>query len=291
MNRIKYIIAACIVVVLSSCSGRKTIKMDNYTFADSTKYALVTIDFDVPKGNSEIESSIRTRLVDIFEADIQYQADNYGDDVSIDKYKDDRDDTFSMVQYYGKSLSTYANFLSKLDDQARRESLDSYSEEEIEEIIGQMMFRWDFDISLKEIDQTDKYIIFSSCDYVYLGGAHGGVTGQGTFTFSKKDGSLVTSFLDPSSEKALQPALKRGLVQYLKEYGDEITVDQLPDYLFLEEDYIPFPHYQPYPTEEGLVFVYQQYEIAPYAVGMPSFLIPYDELEPYYTEEARAILK
>jgi hypothetical protein len=37
------------------------------------------------------------------------------------------------------------------------------------------------------------------------------------------------------------------------------------------------------------VFVYQQYEIASYAVGMPSFTVAYDKLLPYLTPEARKV--
>ena len=39
---------------------------------------------------------------------------------------------------------------------------------------------------------------------------------------------------------------------------------------------IPLPKNPPYFTQDGLTFVYQQYEIAPYAAGMPTFSIPYD---------------
>jgi len=60
--------------------------------------------------------------------------------------------------------------------------------------------------------------------------------------------------------------------------------------LFIDGDIIPFPAFSPYPSKDGLVFVYQQYEIASYAAGMPAFTLPYEVVEPYLTEEAKAIL-
>jgi hypothetical protein len=37
------------------------------------------------------------------------------------------------------------------------------------------------------------------------------------------------------------------------------------------------------------VFTYQQYEIASYAEGMPSFVVPYPDIEPFLTPEAKAL--
>ncbi|MBO6068986.1 MAG: DUF3298 domain-containing protein, partial [Bacteroidales bacterium] len=62
------------------------------------------------------------------------------------------------------------------------------------------------------------------------------------------------------------------------------------EYLFLDGDTIPFPVWTPSPTEDGLCFTYQQYEIAAYAMGMPSFVIPYDKVKPYLTPEALDLL-
>lgn len=39
-------------------------------------------------------------------------------------------------------------------------------------------------------------------------------------------------------------------------------------------------------TNDGLMFTFSPYEIAPYAAGMPEFTIPYAELKPYFTENS-----
>ena len=69
-----------------------------------------------------------------------------------------------------------------------------------------------------------------------------------------------------------------------------MSEEELKEHLQLEGDLIPLPAWTPYPTADGLCFVYQQYEIASYADGMPAFTLPFDEVQPYLTPEARAIL-
>ena len=39
-------------------------------------------------------------------------------------------------------------------------------------------------------------------------------------------------------------------------------------------------------TPEGLRFVYQQYEIGPYALGMVEFTVPYADVKSCLTKEA-----
>ena len=123
-----------------------------------------------------------------------------------------------------------------------------------------------------------------------MGGAHGGVTGAGCITFDKSTGSIIEQFIDPGSEEDIQPLLRKGLVGYFVDADSQVNDSNLDECLLLEGDLIPLPAWQPYPCEEGLVFVYQQYEIAPYAAGMPAFTVSFEEIAPYLTPEARRII-
>ena len=60
--------------------------------------------------------------------------------------------------------------------------------------------------------------------------------------------------------------------------------------LQIEGEIIPLPANQPYLTPKGVAIEYKQYEIACYAAGMPSFVIPYDKARPFMTPEAKALL-
>lgn len=84
--------------------------------------------------------------------------------------------------------------------------------------------------------------------------------------------------------------LAAGLVRYYSDNGYETSWDELKESLFIEDGFIPLPSWPLYPSADGLVFVYQQYEIASYAEGMPSFTVPYGDIGPYLTEEAHKLL-
>jgi hypothetical protein len=53
---------------------------------------------------------------------------------------------------------------------------------------------------------------------------------------------------------------------------------------------IPLPTTPPYMTIEGFTFIYQQYEIVAYAAGMPSDVIPYEQMKPCLTEYAQELI-
>lgn len=59
--------------------------------------------------------------------------------------------------------------------------------------------------------------------------------------------------------------------------------------LFIENGIIPLPKNGVYLSSEGVVFIYGQYEIAPYALGMPTFTVPYKEIGKFLSPEARRL--
>ena len=54
---------------------------------------------------------------------------------------------------------------------------------------------------------------------------------------------------------------------------------------------VALPEHGPWFTSGGLDFLYQQYEIAPYAAGMPGATIPYEKLAGLMTPAAAALIK
>ena len=98
----------------------------------------------------------------------------------------------------------------------------------------------------------------------------------------------------PSAASASPPInetlILRRSAAYFSEDDNEISPEELDNYLFLESGVVPFPAWTPYPDEDGLVFTDQQYEIAAYAAGMPNFTIPYEDILPYLTPEAKRLI-
>ena len=66
------------------------------------------------------------------------------------------------------------------------------------------------------------------------------------------------------------------------------------EFLFASEadelDNIPLPLNAPYLSDTGVVFLYTQYEIAPYSSGIITFEVPFKDIMPYLTEEAKAMI-
>ncbi len=144
---------------------------------------------------------------------------------------------------------------------------------------------YEFFADFKPIFVSDSLITYSYSSYVYLGGAHGGAVGAGQ-TFDRSNGVKLTyanTFL-PEKRPELVALIKKGLVEYFKEGlsqdGDTLN---LRDALLINPDTLPLPAFDPEFTKDGVVFTYQQYEIAPYAAGMPSCIISYKDLSPLFT--------
>ena len=101
--------------------------------------------------------------------------------------------------------------------------------------------------------------------YTYTGGAHGG-TYRGALNMDEKTGRILTE------DDIYQPGYHHILTSLLREYLPKCT----------EMDMIDDPAISPssdfYITSEGITYIYQQYEIGPYALGIVEVLIPWSEL-------------
>lgn len=145
---------------------------------------------------------------------------------------------------------------------------------------------------IKKDVETNHYVTFIVEYYEYRGGAHGGTIIWGN-TFRKDNGkSLGWNMLANTDSKEFKQLIKEGVRSYFQANDSTImTDDQLKDELLIEADinHLPLPQYPPFLTDQGMSFIYQQYEIAAYAMGLPSFIIPYDKLKPFLTQEASSL--
>lgn len=164
-------------------------------------------------------------------------------------------------------------------------------------------------INIFLLDETDRYVTYLSNSDGFMGGAHGYASSKGrtffkdngkqfgnqleyhseTETFDVKEQAL---FKDPASPE-LAALIKEGVRGYIKQLNEgPVSDEELKTMLLGVDDVnrIPLPSVTPYFTKNGLAFVYQQYEIAPYATGMVNFNIPYDKVRSLLTPEAAALL-
>ncbi len=146
-------------------------------------------------------------------------------------------------------------------------------------------------VKLKKREETPTYVTYSMGHEVYLGGAHGSYYYTET-AISKRTCRPLAQTVDTTKVMQMQPLLRKGIVSYLTDCGIEKAETDYKDYLFLPDDgHFPLPVNAPCPTKDGMAFVYQQYEIASYAVGLVSFTVPYADIMPYLCEEMKSLLE
>ena len=266
--------------------------MESFERADSTTNAHLSMNVELPVPVKGPAGLIRTKLIEVMDTQLSHIASFEDEPRLFPAYEGNPFDSKALMGYYwDQAMEAFCG--SAQEDYEERvasiEENDGLTEEERLAILFSIP-KFEYDFSLIKTDETDRYAVFVNEDYVYMGGAHGGIVGVGPLTFDKQTGELVEAFLEPSCLKDIQPLLRKGLAGYFGDNGEEVEPENVDEYLMTDNGIIPFPAWTPFPTENGLGFLYQQYEIAPYAVGMPGFMIPYDDLLPYLTAEAKALL-
>lgn len=146
---------------------------------------------------------------------------------------------------------------------------------------------------ITKLAETSRYITYYYHTYDYAGGLHGFTTEVG-FTFRKSDGKQIPLLTNTDSPRLAQ-LIKEGVRQYFSS-GEEtgISDEALTGELFISDvddlNHLPLPGNAPYLTETGLVFLYTQYEIAPYSAGMITFEIPFKDIRPFLTPGAQELI-
>jgi len=136
--------------------------------------------------------------------------------------------------------------------------------------------------------ETDRFVTFDIQTYEYDGGVHGGGAAYG-MTFRKSDGRYIDENVLNTGNDPLEwnEILKKGLMEYF-----EVSTEEDLESCLMDVDLycIPMPSCGISFTEQGLSIIYQQYEIAAYAMGRPNFVIPYEKLKPFLNVTGRRLL-
>ena len=279
-------------LAVMACKRSSFFETEIFNYEETTDHAELGIEAELPlPGQGAAAERIRTRLIEVVDEQLSHVG-SYEEERLFPAFEGEANGNEALMSYYRDKALEVLGRLSQEDYDERVESIeenDGLSDEERAEILAEMP-GWGYSFSLKKDRETERYVVFLSEDYVYMGGAHGGVVGRGPLTFDKKDGRQVEEFFEPSSLEAMQPLLRKGLVDYFSENDYEVTPEGLDDILMLDAGFVPFPAWAPFPSDKGMVFTYQQYEIAAYAAGMPNFTLPYEDVLPYLTPEAKALL-
>ena len=230
---------------------------------DSTLKCSVVVDY--PSGDDSLSVGVRRYVAG--ELVRMYLPTMQEEDEPAVVFKGAKADGKALVDFYGKLNFGYLK--------------SQYAELKDVGIAG-----LSYDLSIRKTGETDRYLTYETSCYVFLGGAHGSAMCY-PVNIVRSTGRVLAATVDTLKQKALQPILRHGVKEYIsKAENRKIKDSDLQNMLFVEHGIIPLPATVPVLTPEGLRFVYQQYEIGPYALGMVEFTVPYADVKSCLTQEA-----
>lgn len=284
MKIINLAVVACMASLIACNSGKGT--KDNDTRPDGQNedaapaYVVEKVSFkdSVVIGNSKA----------VAECSLGYLKSDDKDNPlvdSVDKWirsmLKDSDSSVAMgeplAKYVVKDvLGDNESDLREWNDTFGRDSVDGYPP-----------MSYEFSYEVMPLVTAPRYVTMLYNSYIFTGGAHGGAASIGR-TFAASDGNMLgmDMFRPGTTDKVLE-LVKKGLME---QYFEVKTEKEFNDMLLVNNGTLSFPANPPYFEEKGVCFLYQQYEIAPYAAGMPQCLIPFETLRPYFTEATLDLL-
>lgn len=180
---------------------------------------------------------------------------------------------------YQNKLNVINNIYKRRALVLQRKVVDEYFQTAISYYL--FSIKRDIPIRLFEVSYIPKITYNDNCtislyydEYVYMGGAHG-VTFRTSDTWDIQDASYIR----------LEDIVRFEYREF--DYIRHLIIDRVKqlvgsdDFIYFEgfEENIScqFYHENFYLVPEGVKIYYQQYDIAPYAAGIPEFLIPFDD--------------
>ena len=264
MKRRHTFFALCLLASLASCSGSGK----QQSSADSTQGSCCDSIYPVQWDSIKIKTTYYDQ-----------QAARSGSSVNVD-----------ILYHYPTNDTTLLKTISKafFGDAYATMSPKAAIEQYLREVRNEYLFG-SLDFSAKEladmkselsldnsITYYDDHIITMQKElYTYSAGAAHGLHGVGNYTIDRRSKDVISEgdlFID-GYEAELGKVLQRALVKYLgrknaqeveKEDGFSITDLTSNDNFRLDA--------------KGMTYTYNPYEIAPYAMGVIEFFIPYEEV-------------
>ena len=255
---------------------------------------MVKLSLELPAGTDSASMQIRESLIAAFARHCQLPSFDQEEEGGIESYCGDMNDSQAIVDYYGKSIYDFLlqNAMTEHEEMIKYLEEDSTMSTEDREATKNNVMQWTFDLNMKNMIDTLGFVVYHAPLYVYYGGAHGSFISPNALTFDKKTGIKIDDFVKDDVTIAMQPLIRKGLVQYYNSCGETLTDDELSQHFIIEGELIPLPKWLPYPnaTGDSLIFTYQQYEITPYADGLPTFTLAIKDLMPFLTDDIKTLV-
>lgn len=150
-------------------------------------------------------------------------------------------------------------------------------------------------LSLRFVSTNGRYWSYQKQTHEYGGGVHGYFT-ESVISFDAASNREINwdYLFVPDCEKKVLALFYKTVQQHSRfRWGvGNMSIADIREYFLANiehqrDGHIVLP--QPGLTDEGIVFSYQPYEISGFAMGTFHFCIPYDELKPYLTKQAKEL--
>ncbi len=169
--------------------------------------------------------------------------------------------TSQYPEVYTFATSTVADFLSQAEN-------ISNDDAKIMNLGGDRIYNLTMTTRVATSTQTITYILEA---YTFMGGAHGN-TSVATFTYDKS-GKLVT-LDDIFSAPYLEKIAKMSRTYFYNTLGDYANPEMIDP--GTEATTTNFSTW--YLTDQNIIFIFGQYQVGPYVIGMPEFAIAKSDL-------------
>jgi len=163
--------------------------------------------------------------------------------------------------------------LGPLTDYYFERIVDEFTIDEIDDPDSLKMHHWSMEISF-DISETDEYVVLETGSWSYTGGAHG-------------NGAVIYDYFDKSTGKMMDyshfftslEALSAAAEPFFREQQKVPEDTSLEDFGFwFENDQFAVSE-NFYFSGENIIFVFNPYDIAPYAAGTITLTVPLSALE------------
>lgn len=144
-----------------------------------------------------------------------------------------------------------------------------------------------YDLALRRVYETDRFVTFRAEAYTYTGGAHGmQYVAYGTFV--KADGRLLTwdDIVSPKRKTRFRGLVADALMDFFGVQSFSAMKEKLLVDAKCTRSTFPLPEGTPGLLADGLHVQYADYEIAPHAAGMPGVTITYNQMKGLWTPYA-----
>jgi len=139
-------------------------------------------------------------------------------------------------------------------------------------------------LQIARVYETDSFVSVRAFCSLYLGGAHP-MDAMLTWNFDKEQACFLSLEDLATDSAALNELIATQILQQITDQGDQDSYfDGFEDTIREKE------RFEGCFDEGGLTVAFSEYEIAPYAGGIPTFTIPYEALRPVLNERGGALL-